>query len=120
MLETTVQDKRVIDRKSRVAQRVNLFFLPIFGSDRFLRQGARTRKRASHFFKHLKRLEDMRAQDLKEFNSPDQTAFFYGISRATLDRYVKNNPEFPKPIKFSARKLAFKKADLLKFANIEA
>ena len=47
--------------------------------------------------------------------SDHQVASRYGVSRATIWRWVESNPEFPKPVKLSPGTTRWKLSDLVRF-----
>jgi prophage regulatory protein len=49
---------------------------------------------------------------IQKFISPRQTAEKFGISHATLWRWVKFQPDFPRPISFSRGCTRFSEAEL--------
>jgi predicted DNA-binding transcriptional regulator AlpA len=61
--------------------------------------------------------QQVRTEDLPEIVSPKLCAAFFQTHRTTLWRWEKENPNFPKSKRFSARKKGYLRSEIVAYIN---
>lgn len=55
--------------------------------------------------------------DEERLMSPDQAAAFIGVSKPTLWRFRRADPNFPQPLIFGSKTVRYRKSDLLDYGR---